>query len=227
MNETIPRETFSFLKRLEKNNNREWFNENKKEFKEIEAEVKQVYNQLFEMVNTHDDIDKMKMFRIYRDVRFSKNKLPYKTHFGGSFHRTKPKLRGGYYLHIQPNNESFIATGFWEPQKDDLFRIRKEFEQDDRDIRKIIENKKFIDVWGPFVGDELKTAPKGFNKEHKAIDLIRKKQFIFTKKYTDKEVLSPAFLKEVDNAFNAVRPFFNYMSDVLTTDLNGVSLLNN
>ena len=131
MNETIPRETFSFLKRLEKNNNREWFNENKKEFKEIEAEVKQGYNQLFEMLNTHDDIDKMKMFRIYRDVRFSKNKLPYKTHFGGSFHRSKPKLRGGYYLHIQPNNESFIATGFWEPQKEDLLRIRKEFEQDD------------------------------------------------------------------------------------------------
>ena len=227
MNETIPRETFSFLKRLEKNNNREWFNENKKEFKEIEAEVKQGYSELFEMLNTHDEIESVKIFRIYRDVRFSKNKLPYKTHFGGSFHRTKPKLRGGYYLHIQPNNESFIATGFWEPQKDDLFRIRKEFEQDDRDIRKIIENKKFIAVWGPFVGDELKTAPKGFNKEHKAIDLIRKKQFIFTKKYTDKEVLSPAFLKEVDNAFNAVRPFFNYMSDVLTTDLNGVSLLNN
>jgi len=225
MIETIPNETFSFLKRLEKNNNREWFNENKKEFKEIEAEVKQVYTQLFEMLNTHDDIDKMKMFRIYRDVRFSKNKLPYKTHFGGSFHRSKPKLRGGYYLHIQPNNMSFIATGFWEPQKDDLFRIRKEFEQDDQDIRKIIENKKFKDIWGLFVGDELKTAPKGFSKEHKAIDLIRKKQFLFTKKYTDKEVLSSDFLKEVDNAFNAIKPFFDYMSDVLTTDLNGVSLI--
>jgi uncharacterized protein (TIGR02453 family) len=225
MNETIPRETFDFFKRLEKNNNRDWFNEHKKEFKEIEAEVKQVYNQLFEMLNVHDDIDKMKLFRIYRDVRFSKNKLPYKTHFGGSFNRTKPKLRGGYYLHIQPNNESFIATGFWEPHKDDLFRIRKEFEQDDEEIRKIIGNKKFAAIWGSFVGDEVKTAPKGFNKEHKAIDLIRKKQFIFTKKFTDKEVLSADFLNQVDLAFKAIKPYFNYMSEVLTTDLNGVSLL--
>jgi len=225
MNETIPREAFDFFKRLEKNNNREWFNENKKEFKEIEAEVKQVYNQLFNMLSAQDEIDKMKMFRIYRDVRFSKNKLPYKTHFGGSFSRVKPNLRGGYYLHIQPNDESFIATGFWEPNKEDLLRIRKEFEQDDSEIREIINNKKFKSVWGELVGDEVKTAPRNFDKEHKAIDLIKKKQFIFTKKYTDKEVTSPDFLKDVEKAFIAIRPYFNYMSDVLTTDLNGVSLI--
>ncbi|WP_055444784.1 DUF2461 domain-containing protein [Lacinutrix himadriensis] len=225
MNETIPRETFDFFKRLEKNNNREWFNENKKEFKEIEAEVKQVYNQLFNMLSTHDEMDKMKMFRVYRDVRFSKNKLPYKTHFGGSFSRIKPHLRGGYYLHIQPNNESFIATGFWEPNKEDLLRIRKEFEQDDSEIREIINNKNFKAIWGELVGDEVKTAPRNFDKEHKAIDLIKKKQFIFTKKYTDKEVTSPDFLNDVDKAFKVIRPYFNYMSDVLTTDLNGVSLI--
>ena len=225
MNETIPREAFDFFNRLEKNNNRDWFNENKPEFKEIEKEVKQVYTQLFSMLNIHDEIDKMKMFRIYRDVRFSKNKLPYKTHFGGSFNRTKPSLRGGYYLHIQPNNESFIATGFWEPNKEDLLRIRKEFEQDDDEIREIINNKKFKTIWGEFVGDELKTAPRGFDKEHKAIDLIKKKQFIFTKKFTDKEVLSSDFLNNVDKAFKTIRPYFNYMSDVLTTDLNGVSLI--
>ena len=225
MNETIPRETFDFFKRLEKNNNREWFNENKKEFKEIEAEVKQVYNQLFNMLSTHDEMDKMKMFRVYRDVRFSKNKLPYKTHFGGSFSRVKPHLRGGYYLHIQPNNESFIATGFWEPNKEDLLRIRKEFEQDDSEIREIINNKNFKAIWGTLVGDEVKTAPRNFDKEHKAIDLIKKKQFIFTKKYTDKEVTSPDFLNDVEKAFKAIRPYFNYMSDVLTTDLNGVSLI--
>ncbi|MGB1309236.1 MAG: DUF2461 domain-containing protein [Oceanihabitans sp.] len=225
MNETIPRETFDFFKRLEKNNNRDWFNDNKPEFKEIEKEVKQAYNQLLEMLNKHDEIDKLKMFRIYRDVRFSKNKQPYKTHFGGSFHRSKPKLRGGYYVHIQPNNQSFIATGFWEPNKEDLLRIRKEFEQDDAEIREIINHKKFKEIWGEFVGDEVKTAPRGFNKEHKAIDLIKKKQFIFTKKYTDKEVTSQDFLNNVDAAFKAIRPYFNYMSDVLTTDLNGVSLI--
>lgn len=222
---TIPKETLPFLKKLSKNNNRDWFNDNKAEFKAIETKVKEAYNSLGELLNNHDQIDKVKVFRIYRDVRFSKNKLPYKTHFGGSFHRKKPELRGGYYLHLQPNNESFIATGFWEPNKEDLFRIRKEFEMDDSEIREILNQTKFNNTWGGFVGDELKTAPKGFDKEHQAIDLIRKKQFIFIKKYTDKEVNSKGFLDDVNTSFVNVRPFFDYMSDVLTTNLNGESLL--
>lgn len=225
MSTVIPKEVFSFFKRLEKNNNREWFNDHKKEFKTIEAQVKAYYNTLYDDLNNHDNIDKLKIFRIYRDVRFSKDKTPYKTHFGGSFHRKKPELRGGYYLHLAPNNESFIATGFWEPHKDDLYRIRKEFEMDDQEIRAIINKKSFKSIWGDFVGDEVKTAPKGFNKEHPAIDLIKKKQYIFTKKFTDKEVLSDGFMKDVNNSFKAIRPYFDYMSDLLTTDLNGVSLL--
>lgn len=226
MTETIPKEVFSFFKRLQKNNNRDWFNENKPEFKELEKEVKQFYNQLYNKINTHDEVDKLKLFRIYRDVRFSKNKTPYKTHFGGSFHRKKPALRGGYYLHIQPNNESFIATGFWQPEPKDLMRIRKEFEMDADEMRAILKNKKFNTVWGnEFVGDEVKTAPKGFDKNHSNIDLIKKKQYIFTKKYTDKEVVSSGFMEEVNNSFIAIRPFFDYMSDVLTTDLNGESLI--
>ena len=225
MTYTIPKEALQFFKKLAKNNDRDWFNEHKPEFKAIEAKVKNAYNFLGELMNSHDQIDKVKMFRIYRDVRFSKNKQPYKTHLGGSYHRKKPELRGGYYLHIQPNDESFIATGFWDPNKEDLFRIRKEFEMDDAEIRDIINNKTFKETWGEFVGDELKTAPKGFDKEHHAIDLIRKKQFIFTKKYSDKEVLADDFLTDVNEAFKNVRPFFDYMSDVLTTNLNGESLL--
>ena len=226
MSTSIPKSVFTFFKKLEKNNNRDWFNENKPEFKAIEKDVKAVYNTIFENLNMHDEIDKLKVFRIYRDVRFSKNKLPYKTHFGGSFHRLKPRLRGGYYLHLQPNNESFIATGFWEPAKEDLLRIRKEFEMDDSEIRYILADKKFNTVWGnSFVGDEVKTAPRGFDKEHKAIDLIKKKQYIFTKKFTDKAVLDANFLDEVNASFKAIRPFFDYLSDVLTTDLNGASLI--
>ena len=223
---TVPKEIFTFFKKLEKNNNREWFAENKAEFKNLEVDVKGFYNSVFESLQKHDDADKIKIFRIYRDVRFSKDKTPYKTHFGGSFGRTKPRLRGGYYVHLSPNNESFIATGFWEPNKDDLLRIRKELELDADEFRKVIGAKKFKNVWGDLVGDEVKTAPKGFNKEHKDIDLIRKKQFIFTKKFTDKEVTSPDFLKEIDNAFKTIRPYFDYMSEVFTTDLNGVSLIN-
>ena len=90
---------------------------------------------------------------------------------------------------------------------------------------KLFWNKKFKDVWGEFVGDEVKTAPKGFNKEHPAIDIIKKKQFIFVKKFSDKEVTSTEFLNDVNEAFKTIRPYFDYMSDVLTTDLNGVSLI--
>jgi len=225
MSISIPKAALDFFKRLEKNNNREWFSENKKEFKAIEAQVKDCYTEIFNNLNKHDQVDKMKVFRVYRDVRFSKDKTPYKTHFGCSYHRKKPELRGGYYVHIQPNNESFIATGFWEPHKDDLFRIRKEFEMDASEMRKIMGDKKFRTVWGDLVGDEVKTAPKGFSKDHENIDLIKKKMYIFTKKYSDKEVTSEDFLKNVDQSFKLIKPFFNYMSDVLTTDLNGVSLL--
>lgn len=225
MSTSIPKETLSFFKQLEKNNDRDWFNEHKPEFKAIEKKVKGAYNYLGELMNAHDQIEKIKIFRIYRDVRFSKNKQPYKTHFGGSFARKKPELRGGYYLHIQPNDESFIATGFWEPNKEDLLRIRKEFEMDDSEMRAILNDKTFKATWGNFVGDELKTAPKGFDKEHPAIDLIRKKQYIFVKKYTDKEVLENGFLEDVNQSFKKIRPYFDYMSDVLTTNLNGESLL--
>jgi uncharacterized protein (TIGR02453 family) len=222
---SISQSVFEFFKELEKNNNRDWFNDNKPEFKKIEKEVKGFYGSAMELLKQHDDVDKMKMFRIYRDVRFSKNKDPYKTHFGGTFNRAKPKLRGGYYVHIQPNNESFIATGFWEPAPADLLRMRREFEMDDQEIRKILNDKKFKSVWGDFVGDEVKSAPKGFSKDHKAIDLIKKKQYIFVKKYKDNEVIAPDFLNDINESFKAVRPYFNYMSDVLTTDLNGVPII--
>ena len=96
MTQVIKNDVFNFLKDLESNNNRDWFNIHKTRFKTIEAEVKDFYNQLGVKLNGHDQIDRVKVFRIYRDVRFSKNKLPYKIHFGGSYHRVKPQLRGGY-----------------------------------------------------------------------------------------------------------------------------------
>lgn len=216
---------FTFLNQLKANNNRDWFNDHKKEFKGIQKEVKNFYEMLFSRLKMHDEVDNLKIFRIYRDVRFSKNKEPYKTHFGGSFHRKKPELRGGYYLHLSPNNESFIATGFWEPNKDDLNRIRREFEMDASEMRDLMADTKFKSVWGDLQGDELKTAPRDFEKDHPNIDLIRKKQYIFIKKYTDKEVLSENFLDDVNKSFQLIRPYFDYMSDVLTTNLNGESII--
>lgn len=218
-------ELLDFLKILEENNNREWFGEHKNEFKDIEAETKKDLKSLFDLMKQHDDVDGMKVFRIYRDVRFSKNKLPYKSHFSGSYQRRKPQLRGGYYVHLQPNDKSFIGAGFWDPNKEDLLRIRKEFEMDATEIRSIIANKSFKKVWGDFVGEELKTAPKGFDKEHPAIDLIRKKQFVFTKKYSDHQVVADDFVGDVNASFKAIRPYFDYMSDVLTSNLNGESVI--
>lgn len=172
----------------------------------------------------HDKIEKAKMFRIYRDVRFSKNKTPYKTHFGLAFHREKPALRGGYYLHLEPEN-SFLGVGFWAPEKEDLQRIRKELEIDAEEYRQIMVNKAFKKHWGSLSGEEVKTAPKGFSKEHPNIDLIKKKQHVFIKNFSDQEVLSSDFIGVIDTHFQNIRPFFDYMSHVLTTDLNGVSLL--
>ncbi|MBT8235162.1 MAG: DUF2461 domain-containing protein [Bacteroidia bacterium] len=221
---TLSKKVLGFLSRLKKNNNREWFAEHKKEFKEVESEAKAFYTDLLEKMKEHDDIEKLKMFRIYRDVRFSKDKTPYQPHFAGSFSRAGAHLRGGYYLRIRPG-ESFIAAGFWEPNKEDIYRIRKEFEIDAAPFRKVINNKKFKSVWGDLVGEGVKTAPKGFSKEDPNIDLIRKKQFIFVRNFKDSEVNAAGFMDEVNKSFKAIRPYFDMMSEILTTDLNGQSLL--
>ena len=223
-NKKITKSTFSFLKKLEKNNNRTWFAENKEVFTVANLEVKDFLLALNNLMTSHDLIEKAKLFRIYRDVRFSANKLPYKAHISGSFTRSGAALRGGYYLHIQPG-ASFIATGFWGPNKEDLLRIRKEFELDSEEFIDIVNQSSFKKIWGELEGDQVKTAPKGFNKEDKNIALIRKKQLVFTRKFTDSEVLADSFLDEVALSFKAVRPFLDLMSSILTTNLNGESLL--
>jgi uncharacterized protein (TIGR02453 family) len=221
---SISRTTLGFLSDLKKNNNRDWFNENKSVFLTEQQKAKDFYNALMEKLKTHDDIDKLKMFRIYRDVRFSKDKTPYKPHFAGQFVRATNRLRGGYYLRIRPG-ESFLAGGFWQPEKEDLLRIRKEFEMSTAEIREIINEKNFVNQFGKLKGDSLKTAPRGFDKEHPDLDLIRMKQFIITREFTDEEVLEAGFLKEINTSFKVMRPYFDYMSEILTTDLNGVSII--
>lgn len=222
----ITKEVVQFLERLQKNNNREWFTAHKKEFKSIETHVKGFYEQLMEELNTHDEIEKLKMFRIYRDVRFSKDKTPYQPHFAGSFSRSGAKLRGSYYLRIRPGNESFMACGFWQPEKDDLHRIRKELELDATVFENTIDEGSFKKAWGSLKGEELKTAPKGFDKEHSKIHLLKKKGYIFTHEFTDLEVITADFFDDISSRFKAIRPFFNLMSDILTTNLNGESTIN-
>lgn len=224
-NAIITKEVVGFLKELKANNNREWFAENKKRFKQVEGIAKEFYAALMDELNTHDEIEKLKMFRIYRDVRFSKDKTPYQPHFAGSFSRAGAHRRGGYYLRVRPG-ESFIAVGFWQPNPKDLMRLRKEFERDATEFRSIVEHKDFIKKWGNLEGEEVKTAPKGFSKDDPNIDLIRKKAFVFVRNFTDQEVQKPDFIKTVNDSYKAIRPYFDYMSEVLTTNLNGESLLN-
>ena len=219
----LQKSTLEFLTQLKENNNREWFTENKKRFDSEQKATKTFFTQILTDLEKIDSIEKMQMHRIYRDIRFSKDKTPYKNHFSVSFDRTKPLLRGGMYLHIE-NDASFVGGGFWEPNNEDLFRIRKEIELDASDLKEIITDKTFVSYFGTLEGEELKTAPKGFDKTHPDIELIRKKQFVIRRKFSNKEVLSPNFQEEVLATFKAMRPFFDYMSDVLSTDLNGESI---
>jgi uncharacterized protein (TIGR02453 family) len=217
--------TLQFLTNLEQNNDRDWFTEHKPRFVEIQNDVKKLFSEMQVNLEKHDEIEKMKIYRIYRDVRFSKDKTPYNPRLAVSFSRLGKQLRGGYFLQIKPGG-TMIGGGFWQPEKEDLLRIRKEIELDATEFRAILKDKNYQKYFGEgFHGDELKSAPRGFDKEHPDVDLLRKKGFIAVRNFTDKQMLAPDFLQEVDNTFKAMRPFFNLFSDVLTTNLNGESLL--
>lgn len=219
--------TFGFLNTLKKNNNREWFNEHKTEFQEEQKSIEIFADALLEKLSSHDVIEtasgKKSLYRIYRDTRFSKDKTPYKSHWSGSFKRATKYRRGGYYFHIEPGN-SFVGGGFWGPVPEDLKLIRDDIAFDPSSLRKILADPAFLSLFGTLHGEQLKTAPKGYDPGHEAIDLLRYKQFLISRKFSDKEVLSKNFLEEVNRTFMGMRPFFDYMSEVLTTDINGLPI---
>lgn len=214
---------FKFLKALKKNNNRDWFAKNKDKYLVAKENMDAFSASLMDEMSHHDEIERVKVYRIYRDVRFSKDKTPYKQSMSGYLQRSTKWLRGGYYFHIEPGN-SFIGGGFWGPNKDDLKRIRQEIAADDKPLRKIIKAAKFKKYFGELRGEQLKTAPRGYEKDHPAVDLLRYKQFLLMHSFTDEQVMSDKFVKEVSKGFKAMRPFFNYMSEVLTTDANGIPI---
>lgn len=224
---TIEPASFDFLKAISANNNRDWFTANKATYTVAHENMVAFAEALLGEMQTHDLIEtasgKKSLMRIYRDTRFSKDKTPYKQHFGGGFRRATQELRGGYYYHIEPGN-SFIGCGFWGPSKEDLAHIRAQIAQAPEEFREILAQPGFVKTFGSLEGEQLKTAPKGYPKEHPAIDLLRYKQFLVSTTFTDKQVLSPQFARKVSDTFKEVRPFFDYMSSVLTTDLNGAPL---
>ena len=226
---SIDKSTLTFLKDLSKNNNREWFTENKKDYDRSHANMCDFMDDVLSKLNVHDEIEtpsgKKSLFRIYRDVRFSKDKTPYNPRFAGGFKRAGASRRGGYYFHFSPDSV-MVGVGFWAPNKEDLARIRYDIAEFHEDWRRLLDRKEIKSTFGEMIGEQLKTAPKGFDKTHPAIDLIRKKQFLLTRSFSDKEVLAPNFQEEVLATFQEMRPCFDYMSEVLSTDLNGESLYN-
>jgi uncharacterized protein (TIGR02453 family) len=224
----IKKESIDFLKALSKNNNREWFNEHKPKYEKAHENMIAFADALLVEMNKHDHIEtlsgKKSLYRIYKDVRFSKEKTPYNTYWSGSFKRATKHLRGGYYFHIEPGN-TFIAGGFWSPSTDDLQRIRQDIDLNYDEWRKMLSQKTLVNTFGKLNGSQLTSAPRGYAKDHPAIDLLRYKQFILKHTFTDKDICSPDFVKKVNDIFRKLRPYFNYMSEVLTTDTNGVSII--
>ena len=221
----IQKSIFSFLNKLKTNNNRDWMTEHKKEYQSNEKLLKQFYGSVEASLNITDEISKLKVFRINRDLRFSKDKTPYNIHRSASFSRAGAQRRGSYYLRIEPGS-SAMAGGFFSPDPVDLLRIRREFEMDTTEIRTIFNQKEFNKAFQGFNQEnQLKIAPRDFNKEDPNIDLIKLKNYFVVHNFSDDEVMSKDFEDRLMHHFLLLRPYFDYMSEVLTTDLNGVSLL--
>ena len=219
---------FNFLVSLKEHNDRVWFNDHKKLYEESHFIMIDFAESVLNEMRKHDDIEtasgKKSLFRIYRDVRFSKDKKPYKTSWSGSFKRATNTLRGGYYYHIEPGN-TYIAGGFFGPNAVDLKHIRNHIDQDDAPLREILESKSVKSYFGSLIGEQVKTAPKGFDRDHASIDLLRFKQFYLKHQFSNQEVLLSDFHKNMSDGFQRLRPFFDVMSEILTTDLNGISLI--
>jgi uncharacterized protein (TIGR02453 family) len=220
----IQKSSFDFLNDLKENNNRDWFEANKAIYLKEHEIMIGFADELLAKMNSHDLIEtpsgKKSLHRIYRDTRFSKDKIPYKNNWSGSFSRATKERRGGYYFHIEPGN-TFVAGGFFGPNATDLKRVRDEISRDSSELRAVLNSKNFKETFENLKGEQLKTTPKGFNANDKAIDLLRFKQFLLVKKFTDNEVMIADFLNKMNDAFKNMRPFFDYMSEILTTDGNG------
>jgi len=224
----IQKQAIQFLIDLRKNNNRDYFTANKTTYLAAHENMVDFADALLFEMNKHDQLEtlsgKKSLNRIYKDVRFSKEKTPYNTHWGGGFRRATKLRRGGYYFRIEPNN-SFIACGFWGPNTDDLLRIRQDIERNYKDWDKLLKKPSIVSNFGQLQGEQLSSAPRGFSKEHPAINYLRYKQFLLVHAFTDEEVLALNFVKKCNSLYQKMRPFLDYMSELLTTDLNGESLL--
>jgi uncharacterized protein (TIGR02453 family) len=210
--------TLTFLKGLSKNNNREWFEKNKPKFlqakEEFENFVSSLMNELTRFDNSLTGLDPKKfIFRIYRDVRFSKDKRPYKTNFGAGISSNGKGLgRPGYYLHVEPGGKSFVAGGLYMPEPEILAKVRQEIDYSGDQLKKIMMNKKFRILYNDFWDeDKLKTMPKGYPKDHKYVEWLKLKSFIVTHEVSDAKVLDKKFIKTVAESFKTLKPLNDFL----------------
>ncbi len=213
--------TLTFLKDIKKNNNKEWFDKNKDKYLKAKENVAETVDSLLKGITSFDKkfaglTSKDCLFRIYRDIRFSKDKRPYKNNLGASMNvGGKKVMNAGYYLHIEPK-QSFFAGGIWMPPGDLLKKIRQEIDYNGKEINKILSEKNFKKYYGnPDPEYKLKTTPKGYDKDHPNIDLLRLTSFIVWHPFSDKEVTSKNFNKELIKASKMMKPFLDFLNSAL------------
>ncbi|AZA49139.1 DUF2461 domain-containing protein [Chryseobacterium carnipullorum] len=221
---TIKPETLTFLKDLTQNNNREWFNENKNLYTESQENVIAFLDELIkEMAEFDEELGKIdgkkSLFRIYRDTRFSKDKIPYKTNFGASLGMGKGSHKAGYYLHIEPG-KSFLAGGVYMPESSVLKEVRKEISLYGEDFLKIISQKEFKKHFPELdQDDKLKKIPQGFEKEDPMGEYLKLKSFIVLYHLKDEEVLDKNAVKNMTKIFHLMKPFNDFLNTPLTLNL--------
>ncbi len=209
--------TLSFLKNLTKNNNRDWFNENKNLYTESQQDVLEFVEALIEEIGKFDEEilkadAKKSLFRIYRDTRFSKDKTPYKTNFGSALGMGKGNQNGGYYLHIEPN-KSFLAGGVYQPGSSVLKEIRKEISMNGEEFLEIVNNKDFKKYFGELSQEsKLVKVPQGFEKDDKMAEFLKLKNFVVMYPLKDGELLAKDAVKNFAKIYKAIKPLNDFLT---------------
>lgn len=224
----IAKDTLDFLKKLAKNNNREWFQANKKAFDAVQDNMTAFAGYLIGEIGKFDDAvagldPKACTFRIYRDVRFSKDKSPYKINLGAYIAPGGRKsMQPGYYFHLQ-SGASFIAGGKHIPDGGECLKIRNAIAKNTADFLKIVEKKSFSDAFGELVGEKLKSAPKGFDSEHKAVEYLKLKEFMaWTELKNDKSIIVADFPKQLVKLTKEMYPLVAFCAR-LSTKLSDIA----
>jgi uncharacterized protein (TIGR02453 family) len=216
-------QALKFLKAVSKNNNRDWFEKNKPTYLQVKESFEDFLEALHkDMVKFDDSLaglnPRKAALRIYRDIRFSKDKRPYKTNLGAGFSRNgRMEQEPGYYIQIEPGNKSFVAGGLYMPDSEKLAKIRQEIDYNAATLLKILSNKKFKSYYsGLEEWDKLKTMPKGYAKDHPHIELLKNKSFVVSHKFTDVEVTDKNFRKNLADALKQMKPFNDYLLEAIS-----------